>query len=77
MKIDLYVVENCPSCNRARSILTKFAQEHSGVNLTVVDLNKSNVESVQIVPALFLDGKLFSYGEVNLNKLKAALFDTG
>ena len=69
MNIKLIVTENCSTCRRTAKQLKDFVHGRKDVNLLVTaDCDDSPVP-IFIFPALFVEDELFSYGEVNLDKL--------
>ncbi|MBU0474547.1 MAG: hypothetical protein KKF62_10315 [Bacteroidetes bacterium] len=69
MDFDLVVSKNCCACTRAEKDLEKFIMHRDFIKFKKVLQNKSKYETV-IVPSLFIDGKLFSYGEIDLIRLE-------
>lgn len=69
MKITLLISQNCPACDRARSALSKMRLNGKKLTVSVTDIADAAVNVVPIVPALFINDKLFSYGDVDTEKL--------
>jgi predicted thioredoxin/glutaredoxin len=72
MNLTLIVTKNCNSCKRVETQLKEFA-ERDNINLIITDLNDSKRRGIIIVPALFINDDLFSYGDVDETKLKSEL----
>ncbi len=68
MNLTLLVTKNCSVCKRVEIQLKKFI-EKVNVNLLIIDINDFNRPGIAIVPALLIGDELFSYGEVDENKL--------
>ncbi len=69
MKITLLVSDNCPACERALSVLSNFRLNNRKLTYAIINIADPSVKAVPIVPALFVNEKLFSYGDVDTNKL--------
>ncbi|MCF6269134.1 MAG: thioredoxin family protein [Melioribacteraceae bacterium] len=68
MKFDLVVTENCRTCKSVEEILKDYFTNKKSVSFNVL-LHNNFEKNVAIVPALFMEGKLFAYGDVDLQKL--------
>ena len=69
MKITLLIAENCPACERARAALSNLTFNGNELSICVTDIADSTINAMPIVPALFVNDKLFSYGDVDTEKL--------
>ena len=69
MKITLLISEDCPACERALTALSKLKLNGKKLSFVITDIAESSVSVIPIVPALFIDDKLFSYGDINTDKL--------
>ncbi len=76
MEITLYISSQCPVCKRVRDKLENLAEEESDLFLIVKNIDDIKEIKALIVPALFLDNKLYSYGDVNIEKLKVVIHET-
>ncbi len=76
MEITLYISSQCPVCKRVRNKLENLAEEEPDLILLVKNVNEIKEIKALIVPALFLDNKLYSYGDVNIEKLKVVIHET-
>ena len=69
IKLCVYISSNCGACKRVVKILEEFSNSNSGVQLRIIDI-KDTVKRISIVPAIFLNDKLYSLGDVNKSELK-------
>lgn len=69
MKITLLISENCPACERALSALSNLRLNGRKLSFGITNIADSTVNVVPIIPALFVNDKLFSYGDVDTEKL--------
>ena len=65
MNITLFVIKNCPACKRVRSQVELLLGNRKDINITIEDLQQTRPEGIVIVPALFIDDELYSYGEID------------
>ena len=65
MNITLFVTKNCPACKRVRSQIELLLGNRKDINITIEDLQQTRPEGIVIVPALFIDDELYSYGEID------------
>ena len=72
MKFDLVVTENCSACKRAEELLTNYFIDKKAISFNV-SLQRNFEKSIAIVPALLMEGKLFAYGDIDLQKLDAKI----
>ena len=75
MKLNLFVVNGCPTCTRTETLLKKIELDFPSHQIIVSDISSERLSSVPIVPDLFIEDKLFSYGDMDLNKLEKYLID--
>ena len=68
MEFDLVVSENCCACERAEVELGKYSANKEFIEFKTTFQNLSN-HKTSIVPSLFINGKLFSYGDIDFSKL--------
>lgn len=71
MKLKLIVTKNCLACARAETSLRKIAGNYPGLYLNIVDANDFKEKPISIVPALLVDDELFSYGDIDEEKVLA------
>jgi hypothetical protein len=69
MKITLLISKNCPACERARTALSNLKLNGTKLSFCITDIEDVSVVVVPIVPALFVNDILFSYGDVDTAKL--------
>ena len=65
MNITLFVTKNCPACKRVRSQVELLLGNRKDINITIEDLRQTRPEGIVIVPALFINDELYSYGEID------------
>jgi glutaredoxin len=68
MNITLFVAKNCPACKRVKSQVKRLLGNRKDINITIEDLQETRPEGIVIVPALFIDDELYSYGEIDAVK---------
>ena len=68
MKLTLYVRDNCPSCERVKNRLSAILKHKNFVDLRINNLVHHPCNGLVIVPALFIEDELYSYGEIDENK---------
>ncbi len=76
MNITLFVTKNCPACKRVKAQVEWLLGNRKDINLTVEDLQETRPEGIVIVPALFIDDELYSYGEIDEVKFLERVGDT-
>ena len=69
MKLKLVISDDCQSCSRTKTILSDFVKQNPGIDFKIEDLKESNEKNLFIVPALFINGELFSYGDLDKKQL--------
>ena len=73
MDFDLIVAEKCSACERAESKLEKYSAKKDFINFKI-SLQKTSLFKTTIVPSLFIDGKLFVYGEIDIKLLEQKVY---
>ncbi|MDA3859787.1 MAG: thioredoxin family protein [Melioribacteraceae bacterium] len=68
MNFDLVVAKKCSACERVERELQKYTALNDFINFEISIQNLSK-HKTSIVPSLFINGKLFSYGDVDLKQL--------
>ena len=68
MKFDLVVTENCSACKRAEVLLKEYLVDKKSISFNV-SLQSDFEKNIVIVPALLVEGKLFAFGEIDIQKL--------
>lgn len=76
--ITILTQSSCPSCERAKEILSQLIPEFT-LNVREVGLetdegrNLALQHGVVFAPGILINGELFSYGRLSENKLRARL----
>ena len=73
MNLKLIIVKNCPACVRAEKKLLKFAKGKKDIHLQIQNLEDYRPRNLAIIPALFINDNLYSYGEIDNTKLSKML----
>ncbi len=68
MKFDLVVTENCSACRRMEELLKEYLIDKKSIRFNI-SLQRNFKKNIAIVPALLVEGKLFAYGEIDIQKL--------
>ncbi|WP_337865548.1 hypothetical protein [Ignavibacterium sp.] len=69
MDITLIVKDNCQACLRVELVLKSLAERKKEIILTVVNIKDLSNPKAVICPALFVNQELYSYGDINEEKL--------
>lgn len=69
MDFDLVVAEKCCACERVEKELVKFTAQKDFIDFKMSIQDLSNFKT-SIVPSLFIDGKLFVYGDIDFSLLE-------
>ena len=69
MDFDLIVADNCCACERAEEKLREFSSQKDFIIFSTSSQEHSKYRTT-IVPSLFINGKLFSYGDIDIKKLE-------
>jgi alkyl hydroperoxide reductase subunit AhpF len=73
MDLTLIISDNCETCERVKNILNEKFSNNSSINLTTIHKEEFAGKTISITPALLIDGKLFSYGDIDTDKLVTKL----
>jgi hypothetical protein len=71
--LTLVVSKNCSACKRAQQKLVKIQSQKPSLNVKVVDINSFEDPRIAITPALLINDKLFSYGDIDASRLELKL----
>ncbi|MBL1215698.1 MAG: hypothetical protein HND52_20190 [Ignavibacteriae bacterium] len=69
MNFTLFITADCSTCEKVEKNLRMILKSNSRFILHVENIDKENPKNIVIVPALFIEDKLFAYGEVDYYKL--------
>lgn len=69
MNLTLIISDNCQACERAKETLRKIQSNYPNVLTEIIHINSYTDRKVSITPALLINNKLFSYGDIDENKL--------
>jgi hypothetical protein len=69
MKITLLISDDCRACQRALKALSDLQFNGGKLSYTVTNVANASVNKVPIVPALYVNNKLFCYGDIDTGKL--------
>lgn len=69
MEFTLIISDNCESCERAKKTITEVLQNNSSINLKTIHQENFSSKPILITPALIIDDVLFSYGDIDTDKL--------
>ena len=68
MNITLFITDNCLSCQRVENQIKKLLRDRKEIDLLIEDIKKVNSNGIIIAPAVFVDDKLYSYGDLDEEK---------
>ena len=69
IKLCVYVTNNCSACKRVVTLLKEYTASESDIQLNIINVRNSN-KKVSIVPAVFLNDKLYALGDINKKDFK-------
>lgn len=76
-KLDIYVAEDCWSCEESRRIASRVENECAHVEVELIDLESGPIPSfVFAVPTYVLDGSVLSLGNPSWDRLVERLWAT-
>lgn len=73
MHLTLVITSGCETCKRVEEQLKKLAVQNKNIILSVVNRNDYRRRGIVIVPALLINDELYSYGDLDEEKLLARL----
>jgi predicted thioredoxin/glutaredoxin len=68
MNITLFITDNCLSCQRVENQLKELLRNRKEINFLVEDIKKVESNGIIIVPAVFVNDELYSYGDLDEDK---------
>ena len=73
-KLEIYIAENCWSCEESQRIARQVRQEHAHVEVQLIDLDREEKPSyVFAVPTYVLDGRVIFLGNPSFEQLSEKL----
>lgn len=69
MTLRLIYSDNCEACIRAKKTLNTLKHSHPNLDIETIHINSLKIVRLSITPALFIDDVLFSYGDIDKNRL--------
>jgi predicted thioredoxin/glutaredoxin len=69
MNLTLFVTDNCNACERVEKHLSSMLKDREDITFYVENIKYSTNKSILIVPALYVDDELYSYGDMDEEKL--------
>lgn len=73
MYLTLIVSDNCEACNRAKHVLHKIKIDYPEISTNIVNIKSYKKKGILITPALLVNEDLFSYGDINKDKLLSVI----
>jgi len=73
IKLCVYVTNNCAACKRVVALLKEYTAAENNVQLKIINV-KDSTKKVSIVPAVFLNDKLYSFGDINKSDLSKKVY---
>jgi len=69
MDLTLIIKNNCDACTRVEGVIKNIAKRKKEILLSVINIKDIEKPITPIVPALFVNQELYSYGDINEEKL--------
>lgn len=69
MKLKLIISDDCDACVRAKKVLETITLDKPLLSIQIIHSNSFLDRRISITPALLIDDKLFSYGDIDEQKL--------
>jgi hypothetical protein len=73
MDLTLIISDNCDACERAKKVLCKIQLNYPHILTEIIHINSLGDRRISITPALLVNNDLFSYGDIEEEKLSAYL----
>ncbi|HSW54831.1 MAG TPA: hypothetical protein VLH59_07060 [Ignavibacteriaceae bacterium] len=75
MDLTLIIKDNCTACARVEKALKVLAGGKKEILLSVINIKDLTNPENHICPALFINQELYSYGDINEEKLIKYLYE--
>jgi len=69
MNITLIISDNCEACDRAKKVIERICNTHPQITIETIDIGSYRDKRISITPALVIDKQLFSYGDIDEERL--------
>lgn len=69
MNLTLIISDNCDACDQAKELLHKIHLRKPEIMIEIIHINSYKARRIFITPALLINNKLFSYGDIDEQKL--------
>lgn len=69
MDLKLIISDNCEACDRAKAFIEGIKLDNPLLNIETIHTNSFTNRRISITPALLIDDKLFSYGDIDKKRL--------
>lgn len=69
MQLKLIISEDCDACVRAKKVLETIMLDNPLLSLQTIHIDSFRVRRIAVTPAILIDDKLFSYGDIDRQKL--------
>ena len=73
MTLTLIISDNCAACERAKKTLQKIQLNYPHVLTEIIHINSFSDRKISVTPALLVNNQLFSYGDIEEEKLSVYL----
>lgn len=65
MILTLIISDKCDACERAKKVIEKISIMYPQITTKIIHIDSYKEKKVSITPALFIDQKLFCYGDID------------
>lgn len=69
MNILLLITNHCDACRRAEKQLFQLRENNHEIIYDIQHINSYGDKRIFITPAWIVNGELFAYGDINMNRL--------
>lgn len=73
MTLTLIISDNCEACERAKKVLEKLRYDYAQISTEIIHYDSYDGKGISITPALLINHKLFSYGDIDEVRLSKKL----